>query len=76
MEIRLNYCSQIGRNKAKLLFTDRPTDSLAYNSGDVQARFNTSEFGTDHPSRLPTGVNKKVIGIMKDERGKNKLKNF
>ena len=34
---------------------------------DVPARFNTSGYNPDRP--LPIGLNKKVIGLMKDELG-------
>ena len=67
-------------NKAKLLFTD--TDSFLYEiqtedfykdiSGDVKNRFDTSDYPEGHPSGIPTGVNKKVLGMFKDEAaGKN-----
>ena len=36
-------------------------------SDDVAARFDTSDFDKDHPSFIPTGKNKKLIGMMKDE---------
>ena len=54
-------------NKAKLLFTD--TDSLCYEietedffkdiSGDVETKFDTSNFEKNHPSGIPVGKNKK-----------------
>ena len=63
--------------KAKLLFTD--TDSLMYEietedfykdiSPDVKTMFDTSNYPKEHPSGIETGVNKKVIGLMKDEVG-------
>jgi len=63
--------------EAKLLYTD--TDSFIYEigtddfyrdiAGDVETWFDTSEFDADHPSGTPTGVNKKVINMMKDEAG-------
>ena len=62
-------------NKAKLLFTD--TDSFLYEiqtedfykdiSGDVRHRFDTSDYPEGHPSGIPTGINKKVLGMFKDE---------
>ena len=66
--------------QAKLLFTD--TDSFLYEiqtedfykdiSGDVKDRFDTSDYPEGHPSGIPTGVNKKVLGMFKDEAaGKN-----
>ena len=63
--------------KAKLLFTD--TDSLKYEietedfykyiSQDVHEWFDTSNYPKEHQSGIPTGVNKKVIGMFKDEVG-------
>ena len=34
---------------------------------DIQEWFDTSEFPEDHPSGIPTGLNKKVPGLFKDE---------
>ena len=56
------------------------TDSLVYYiktedfyediSNDVEARFDTSGYSkTDFRPLLPIGLNKKVIGLMKDELG-------
>lgn len=74
-DFHYNYIKKKYGDKAKLLFTD--TDSLAYEiktddfyadiSNDVESRFDTSEYPKDHPSRIKTGVNKKVIGMFKDE---------
>ena len=71
-------------DKAKLLFTD--TDSLMYEietedfykdiSGDVREKFDTSNYPPEHPSGIETGVNKKVIGLMKDEAGGKSIKKF
>ena len=36
-------------------------------AGDVEKRFDTSKYECDRP--LPTGKNKKLIGLMKDELG-------
>ena len=62
-------------DKVKLLFID--TDSLMilvetvdfYKeiAADVHKWFDTSDFPKDHPSGITTGVNKKVIGMFKDE---------
>ena len=70
--------------KAKLLFTD--TDSLAYEiktedfykdiSGDVASKFDTSNFPQNHPSGIPTGLNKKVVGMFKDEAGGEIIEEF
>ena len=41
---------------------------------DVKKRFDTSNYECDRP--LPTGTNKKVIGLMKDELGRKIMKEF
>ena len=74
-EFHYNYIKSKYGDKAKLLFTD--TDSLAYEietedfykdiSGDVLNRFDTSDYPDNHPSGILTGVNKKVLGMFKDE---------
>ena len=71
-------------DKAKLLFTD--TDSFLYEiqtedfykdiSGDVKDRFDTSDYPEGHPSGIPTGVNKKVLGMFKDEAAGKVIKEF
>ena len=70
--------------QAKLLFTD--TDSFLYEiqtedfykdiSGDVKDRFDTSDYPENHPSGIPTGINKKVLGMFKDEAAGKILKEF
>ena len=64
-----------GLEKSKLCYMDM--DSLVYEIktedfyanivDDVPARFNTSVYCPNQP--LPVGLNKKVIGLMKDELG-------
>ena len=71
-------------NKAKLLFTD--TDSFLYEiqtedfykdiSGDVKDRFDTSNYPKNHPSVIVTGINKKVLGMFKDEAAGKNIKEF
>ena len=71
-------------NQAKLLFTD--TDSFLYEiqtedfykdiSGDVKDRFDTSDYPEGHPSGIPTGINKKVLGMFKDEAAGKIIKEF
>ena len=70
-----------GKN-LKLCYMD--TDSFAYDiktedfykdiTGDVEARFDTSGYVDGRP--LPTGKNKKVIGLMKDKLGGEIMKEF
>ena len=38
--------------------------------------FDTSNYPKDHPSGIPIGLNKKVIGMMKDECGRKQIKEF
>ena len=74
-DFHYNYVRSKYNNKARLLFTD--TDSLCYEietddffqdiSGDIEAKFDTSEMPANHPSGIRTGVNKKVLGMFKDE---------
>ena len=70
-----NYIQKKCKHRAELLFSD--TDSLMYQiytddfykdiSHDIETKFDTSDYPTDHPSGILTGVNKKVIGMFKDE---------
>ena len=74
-DFHYNYIKRKYSDKAKLLFTD--TDSLAYEietedfnkdiAPDIERLFDTSEIPKDHPSGMPAGMNKKVIGMFKDE---------
>ena len=74
-DFHYNYIKKKYKDKAELLFTD--TDSLMYQiytddfykdiSYDIQTKFDTSDYPSNHPSGILTGVNKKVIGMFKDE---------
>ena len=76
-DFHYNYFKTKYGNKAKLLFTD--TDSLAYEiktkyfyrdiNPDIEKRFDTSDYPTNHPSGINTGLNSKVLGMFKDEAG-------
>ena len=76
-DFHYNYIKRKYGDKAKLLFTD--TDSLMYEiqtedfykdiSVDVKDRFDTSDYPLNHPSGIPSGINKKVLGMFKDEAG-------
>ena len=69
-------------NKVKLCYMD--TDSFIMNIktnafyedfiNDVENRFDTSNYEVNRP--LPTGKNKKVIGLMKDEQGGKTITEF
>ena len=79
MYIKLKY-----NEKAKLLFTD--TDSLMYEietddfykdiAPDVRAMFDSSNYPKNHPLGIETGVNKKIIGMFKDEAGGKQIIEF
>ena len=83
-DFHYNYIKSKYADKAKLLFTD--TDSLMYEietedfykdiAGDVKDRFDTSDYPENHPSGIPTGENKKVLGMMKDEVAGKIIKEF
>ena len=79
-----NYVKQKYEDKAKLLFTDM--DSLMYEietedfykdiSADVERRFDASDYPPDHPSGIPSGFNKKVLGMLKDGAGEEIIDEF
>ena len=83
-DFHYDYVKKNYGQKSKLLFTD--TDSLCYEiqtedfykdiSGDVERVFDTSNYSKDHPSKIPTGKNKKVIGMFKDEAGGRTIRGF
>ena len=83
-DFNYNYIKPKYGENAKLLFTD--TDSLMYEmktkdfykdiSNDVEVKFDTSNYPKEHPSGIKTGVNKKVIGMMKDECGGEQIETF
>ena len=83
-DFHYNYIKPKYGEKAKLPFTD--TDSLMYEiqtedfykdiSGDVKDRFDTSDYPENHPSGIPTGINKKVLGMFKDEAAGKIIKEF
>ena len=83
-DFHYNYIKQKYGDKAKLLFTD--TGSLMYEiqtedfykdiSADVKRRFDTSDYPPNHPSGIPSGFNKKVIGMFKDEAGGKVIDEF
>jgi len=84
VDFHYNYIKNKYGDRAKLLFTD--TDSLAYEiktedfyaniANDVEMRFDTSNYPKNHPSGIKTGVNKKVIGMFKDEAAGKQIEEF
>ena len=83
-DFHYNYIKKKYGDRAKLLFTD--TDSLAYEiktddffadiAPDIRSRFDTSDYPKDHSSGIETGVNKKVIGMFKDEAAGKQIEEF
>ena len=83
-DFHYNYIKKKYHNKAELLFTD--TDSLMYYiktkdfykdiSSDIQDKFDTSDYDPNHESGIQTGVNKKVIGMFKDEVAGKQITHF
>ena len=74
-DFHYNYIKTKYGDNVTLLFTD--TDSLAYEikikyfyndiSPDIEERFDTSGYSTNHPSGIKTGLNSKVLGMFKNE---------
>ena len=74
-DFHYNYIKTKYGDKAKLPFTD--TDSLAYEirtkdfykdiNPDIEKWFDTSDYPTNHPSGIKTGVNSKVLGMFKND---------
>ena len=76
-EFHYNYMKPKYGERLQLCYMD--TDSFVYEiqtedfykdiAKDVEIRFDTSAYSEDDHSPLPTGKNKKIIGLMKDELG-------
>ena len=83
-DFHYNYIKKKYKHKAELLFTH--TDSLMYQiytddfykdiSPDILSKFDTSDYDPNHPSGIPTGINKKVIGMFKDEVAGKQITRF
>ena len=83
-DFHYNYIKKKYSDKVELVFTD--TDSLLYHiktddfykdiSCDIQTKFDTSDYPPEHKSGIPTGVNKKVIGMFKDEVAGKQITHF
>ena len=83
-DVDYNYIKTKYEDKAKLLFTD--TDSLAYEistkdyykdiNPDIEKRFFTSAYPSNHPSEIKTGLNRKVHGMFKDDAGGKQIVEF
>ena len=83
-DFHYNYIKTKYGDKETLLFTD--TDSLAYEiktkdlykdiNPDIEKRFDTGDYPTNHPSGIKTGLNSKVLGMFKDEAGGKQIVEF
>ena len=83
-DFQYNYIKTKYGDKAKLLFTD--ADSLAYEikikdfykdiNPDIEKRFDTSDYSTNHPSGIKTELNSAVLGMFKDEAGGKQVVEF
>ena len=83
-EFHYNYIKTKYGDKEKLLFTD--TDSLAYEittkdfykdiNPYIEKRFGTSDYPSNHPSGIKTGLNSKVLEMFKDEAGGKQIVEF
>ena len=83
-DFHYNYIKTKYGDSAKLLFTD--IDSLAYQittkdfykdiNPDIEKRFETSDYPTNHPSAIKTGLNRKVLEVFKDEAGGKQIVEF
>ena len=83
-EFHYNYIKTKYGDNAEILFTDN--DSLAYeirtniftkiSTTDIEKRFDTSDYPTNHPSGIKTGLNSKVLGMVKDEAGGKQIVEF
>ena len=83
-DFHYNYIKTKYGDKAKLLFTD--TDSLVYEirtkdfykdiNPDIEKRFDTSDYPSNHSSGIKTGLNSKVLGMFKDEAGGKHIVEF
>ena len=83
-DFHYNYIKKKYGEGSELLFTD--TDSLMYLihtddfykdiSKDIKTKFDTSDYPPNHESGILTGVNKKVIGMFKDEVAGKQITHF
>ena len=65
------------RNRVDSLMYEIETEDFYKDiSGDVKNKFDTSDYQENHPSGIPTGINKKVLGKMKDEAAGKIIKEF
>ena len=59
-----------------LAFEIKTEDFYADIAGDVERLFDTSDYPKDHHWGIKTGVNKKIIGMFKDEAAEKQIEEF
>ena len=73
MEIRQNHSSPtLTVSHMKL----RPKIFYKDINPDIEKRFDTSDYTTNHQSGIKTGLNSKVLGMFKDEAGGKQIIEF
>ena len=73
MEIMQNYSSPtLTHSHMKL----RSTIFYKDINPDIEKRFETSDYPTNRPSGIKTGLNSKVLGMFKDEAGGKQIVEF
>ena len=71
--IRQNYSSPtLTLSHMKL----RPKIFNKYINPDIEIRFDTSDYPTNHPSGIKAGLISKVLGMFKDEAGGKQIVKF
>ena len=50
-----------------LAFENKTKDFYKDINPNIEERFDTSDYATNHPSEIKTGLNSKVLGMFKDE---------
>ena len=83
-DLHYTYIKTKYEDSAKLLFTD--TDTLAFEikindfykdiNPDIEKRFDTSDYQTNNSSGIKTGLNSKVLGMIRDEAGGKQIVEF
>ena len=83
-ELWYDYIKPKYKDKAKLCYINTDSfvihifteDFFENNNNDVERWFGTSNYDKNDKIPLQTGINKKVIGMFKDELGGNIMKEF
>ena len=73
MEIRQNYSSP---TPTLALEEIKTKDFCKDINPEIEKWFDTSDYPTNHPSRIKTRLNSKVLGMFKDEAGGKQIVEF